>query len=49
MHAIVESFAIGAFPRIIGVIDGTHISIRAPTKNPIAYINRKNFTPSIHR
>ena len=38
-----ESFAIGAFPRIIGVIDGTHIRIRAPTKNPIAYINRKKF------
>ena len=37
------NFSIGGFPRIIGVIDGTHIRIRAPTKDPNAYINRKKF------
>ena len=33
------------FPGIIGVIDGTHIRIRAPTRHPAAdaYINRKKF------
>ena len=29
------------FPRIIGVIDGTHIRIRAPVRQPDAYLNRK--------
>lgn len=43
MYTIMENFSIGGFPRIIGVIDGTHIRIRAPTKNPNAYINRKKF------
>lgn len=31
------------FPGIIGVIDGTHIRIRAPTRQPDAYLNRKRF------
>ncbi|XP_067047663.1 putative nuclease HARBI1 [Acropora muricata] len=31
------------FPGIIGVIDGTHIRIRAPTRQPDAYVNRKKF------
>ena len=43
MHAIMEKFTIGAYPRIIGVIDGTHIRIKAPTKDPTAYVNRKKF------
>ena len=43
MHAIMENLENGAFPRIIGAIDGTHIRIRAPTKDPVAYINRKKF------
>lgn len=30
-----------AFPGIIGAIDGTHISIKAPHVNPESYINRK--------
>lgn len=30
------------FPRIIGVIDGTHVSIIRPTVNEAAYINRKS-------
>jgi len=31
------------FPNTIGVIDGTHIRIEAPKKNPIDYINRKGY------
>ena len=38
-----ESHEFPGLPRIIGVIDGTHIRIRAPTVNPNAYINRKKF------
>ena len=34
---------IPGFPIIIGVIDGTHIRIEAPLKQPNAYFNRKNF------
>ncbi|CAB4019672.1 Hypothetical predicted protein [Paramuricea clavata] len=43
MHTIMNNFTNRGFPRIIGVIDGTHIRIRAPTKDPVAYINRKKF------
>lgn len=32
---------ISSFPNIIGVIDGTHINIRAPQKDPECYVNRK--------
>lgn len=31
------------FPSVIGAIDGTHIKIRAPVKDPNSYINRKGF------
>ena len=31
----------GRFPGVIGIIDGTHIRIRAPESEPEAYINRK--------
>ena len=31
------------FPCVVGLIDGTQISIRAPMKEPEAYINRKKF------
>ena len=30
-------------PNVIGVIDGTHIRIRAPMKHPEVYVNRKKF------
>lgn len=46
MQEIMENFESHDFPglpRIIGVVDGTHIRIRAPTVNPDAYINRKKF------
>ena len=46
MREINENFESRDFPglpRIIGVIDGPHIRIRAPTVNPDAYINRKKF------
>jgi len=33
----------GGFPGVIGLIDGTHIRIRAPGDDPDAYINRKKF------
>lgn len=33
----------GGFPGIIGLIDGTHIRIRAPEHEPEAYVNRKKF------
>ena len=33
----------GGFPGVIGLIDGTHIRIRAPEDDPDAYINRKKF------
>ena len=33
----------GGFPGIIGVVDGTHIRIRAPEHEPEAYINGKKF------
>ena len=43
MDAIKAVFEEGGFPGVVGVIDGTHISIRAPTEDPDAYINRKKF------
>ena len=30
-------------PNVIGIIDGTHIRIRAPMKNPEVYVNSKRF------
>ena len=30
-------------PNVIGFIDGTHIAIKAPIKNPEVYVNRKKF------
>lgn len=46
MREIMQNFeaqAVPGFPRIIGVIDGTHIRIKAPLKQPNAYFNRKKF------
>lgn len=46
MREIMQNFeaqAVPGFPRIIGVIDGTHIRIRAPVEQPNAYFNRKKF------
>ncbi|CAN9506912.1 unnamed protein product [Ophioblennius macclurei] len=34
--------AMSGFPNVIGVIDCTHVGIRAPTVNEIIYLNRKN-------
>lgn len=31
------------FPNVIGAVDGTLIKISAPTRNPEAYICRKNY------
>ncbi|KAF5278234.1 hypothetical protein FQR65_LT15723 [Abscondita terminalis] len=38
-----EFQAVSAFPKVLGAIDGTHIQIPAPRKNPEAYINRKGY------
>ncbi len=35
--------AIGGFPGVIGVIDGTHVRIIAPTEHENEYVNWKNF------
>ena len=43
MNAIKAPFDEGGFPGVVGLIDGTHISIRAPMEEPEAYINRKKF------
>ena len=46
MYEIMTNFeaeGLPGFPRIIGVIDGTHIRIRAPIKQLDAYVNRKKF------
>ena len=41
---IATSFqAEGGFPGVVGVIDATHIHIRAPEYEPGAYVNRKKF------
>jgi len=31
------------FPGIVGAIDGTHISIKAPSSHPQSYVNRRGF------
>ena len=43
MRIIRAAFEEGGFPGVVGLIDGTHISIRAPVEEPDAYINRKKF------
>ena len=46
MHEIMQNLearGFPGFPRIIGVIDGTRIRIRAPTRQPDVYVNRKKF------
>ena len=41
MDTIKAVFEEGGFPGVVGVIDGTHKSVRAPTEDLDAYINRK--------
>ena len=38
-----EFFQKHSIPGVIGLIDGTHIRIQAPSENEYAYVNRKNF------
>jgi hypothetical protein len=38
-----EFYGLAHFPKVIGVIDGTHIKIKAPHDNEEAYVNRKGF------
>ncbi|XP_067903090.1 putative nuclease HARBI1 [Heterodontus francisci] len=35
--------AITGFPQVWAVIDGTHMAIKAPVHQPVAFINRKGF------
>ena len=44
MRLIRAAFQEGGFPGVVGLIDGTHISIRAPVEQPDAYINRKKIS-----
>ena len=39
-------YSIGAFPKVMGAIDGTLIPILAPAKEEHLYICRKGFMPS---
>ena len=40
----IQNFAtIKSFPRVVDVIDGTHIPIKAPSVNEHIYMNRKHF------
>lgn len=42
VHEVWEGFRnTSSFPKIIGAIDGSHINIPAPKKNPHCYVNRK--------
>ena len=41
--AVQEAQEASRIPNVIGIIDGTHIRIRAPMKNPEVYVNRKKF------
>jgi hypothetical protein len=38
-----DFYAIGRIPGVIGVLDGTHIPIVAPSENEPVFVNRKNF------
>ena len=40
---IMEGFGVRGLPKVIGAIDGSHLSIKAPVKNPENYVNRKGF------
>jgi len=42
VQEVVDGFAgRRRFPGVIGAVDGTHITIPAPTEDPRAYISRK--------
>lgn len=36
-------YGVDSFPNVLGVIDGTHIAIKAPTENEPIYVCRKQF------
>ena len=47
--AKMQHFArVSGFPRVLGVIDGRHIRIKAPKQDEHFYVNRKNFTASMY-
>ncbi|XP_052285788.1 putative nuclease HARBI1 [Dreissena polymorpha] len=38
-----QFYNIAGFPQVVGVVDGTHIRIQAPSANEDDYVNRKGF------
>ena len=42
-RTIEEHFRENGFPNVIGAIDGTHIKIDKPERDPDSYINRKGY------
>jgi hypothetical protein len=34
-------FELGGFPNVVGLVDGTHVRIIAPSVHEEAYVNRK--------
>ena len=40
---IMKGFGVRGLPKVIEAIDGSHLSIKAPVKNPENYVNRKGF------
>lgn len=40
---IMQGFSVRGLRKVIGAIDGSHISIKAPVKNQENYVNRKGF------
>lgn len=38
-----EFYEIAGFPNVVGVIDCTHVRLKAPSMNDYAFINRKNY------
>ena len=44
IHNTMRQFhSLSGFPRVIGAIDGSHIPIKAPSRDEEIYINRKRF------
>ena len=36
-----EFYAMAGFPGLLGLIDGTHVRIQAPSENEPVFVNRK--------
>ncbi len=38
-----EFYEIAGFPNVVGVVDCTHVRLKAPSMNDYAFINRKHY------